>query len=566
MPVRPRSSPPAGSPTAPAPLRATPVPKGAPPAVRSFRALELDYWQETFERFPVSGAWVGVDRLWGELGGASAATWRAQIALARRTLEALQQLPVHDFEGGVALDRRTLRAHLLTELLKLEELETWRINPQIHLDNVAESIHGILVRKSDRLKAATPWIVSRLKAIPAHLEEGFRCLRAPVPLWRDLARQAAPGVVSLFRSLPEPLAATGAIAREEIDGLVEAACRAVERYSARLERIETGPARGYALGVDRFERLMRLRLGLDWSAGEAVASALGLMEHIGADLKAEAKRFHPRKPAHEILAEARAGWEPGRPLLDLYRDRTFVIRDRFRAAEAMTFPDGERLVVREVPDFMKHQFPTAAYTAPGALDPDQTGIFWVNDMSLAARGEAARRREVEQHFGLDLTCAHEAYPGHHLQFIRQHRVEGLSRRLADHAIYYEGWTLWCEQMAIDLGVCDGPHARLQQLHDALWRACRIVIDCGLHAGAMDFSGACRLLEREVGFTRARAKGDVNWYTSSPTVPMSYLLGKMELLRLKRRRVDAEGKTLREFNDWVLGFGAIPWSWIEASGL
>jgi uncharacterized protein (DUF885 family) len=62
----------------------------------------------------------------------------------------------------------------------------------------------------------------------------------------------------------------------------------------------------------------------------------------------------------------------------------------------------------------------------------------------------------------------------------------------------------------------------------------------------------------VGFTRARAEGDVNWYTSSPTIPMSYLLGRIELERL-RAGMKAQGD--KAFNDLILSYGAIPWSWI-----
>ena len=209
-----------------------------------------------------------------------------------------------------------------------------------------------------------------------------------------------------------------------------------------------------------------------------------------------------------------------------------------------------------------------AYSAPGAFDPDQTGIFWVNDLAAVAKTDKARRAEIAQHFGLELTCAHEAYPGHHLQYVHQNRIPSVVRRMAHHAIYYEGWTLWCEQMTADLMGDDAanPYLRLAQLQDALWRAWRIVIDVGLQTGELSYDQACRILQREVGFTRARAQGDVNWYTSSPTIPMSYLLGKMELLRLKRRRVDLGDMSLREFNDWVLSFGAIPWRWIEESGL
>jgi uncharacterized protein (DUF885 family) len=214
-----------------------------------------------------------------------------------------------------------------------------------------------------------------------------------------------------------------------------------------------------------------------------------------------------------------------------------------------------------VPKYLRHQFPTAAYVQPGAFDKDQTGIFWVNDLSEEQRTPEKRAAEIRQHFGLALTCAHEAYPGHHLQFVIQNRHPSKLRRLFHHAIFYEGWTLWCEKQAVELGVIDYPEARLTQLHDALWRAHRIVIDCGLHSGKMSYAAATKRLQEGVGFTAARARGDVNWYTSSPTVPMSYLLGRLEVERLHAQLVGREGWTLRRFNDWMLSFGALPWSWI-----
>ena len=137
--------------------------------------------------------------------------------------------------------------------------------------------------------------------------------------------------------------------------------------------------------------------------------------------------------------------------------------------------------------FCGTSFPTAAYSQPGQFDADQTGIFWVNDLSLYQKTPAKKAAEVRQHFGLEFTCAHEAYPGHHLQFCIQNRHPSKLRRLFHHAIFYEGWTLWCEKMSVDQGVIDLPEARLIQLHDALWRAHRIVIDCGLHDGELSFA-------------------------------------------------------------------------------
>ena len=121
-------------------------------------------------------------------------------------------------------------------------------------------------------------------------------------------------------------------------------------------------------------------------------------------------------------------------------------------------------------------------------------------------------------------------------------------------------------MCVEQGIYRAPHARLAQITDALWRAWRIVIDCGLHSGKLDHKKASRLLMEGVGFTARRAEGDVNWYTSAPTVPMSYLIGRLELEKLHAKLVVGSGWPLKQFNDWILSFGAIPWSWIWQSAL
>jgi uncharacterized protein (DUF885 family) len=189
----------------------------------------------------------------------------------------------------------------------------------------------------------------------------------------------------------------------------------------------------------------------------------------------------------------------------------------------------------------------------------------VNDLSLDQKTPARRAAEIRQHHGLELTCVHEGYPGHHLQFVVQYNHPSRWRRLFAHAIFYEGWTMWCEKMAVEHRLVESPCAELTQLHDALWRAHRIVIDCGLQEGTLNPSGAASMLRQGVGFTAARAKADVNWYTSSPAVPMSYLLGRLEVEKLHARLVEGRGWSLKKFNDWMLSHGALPYSWIVRAG-
>jgi uncharacterized protein (DUF885 family) len=291
------------------------------------------------------------------------------------------------------------------------------------------------------------------------------------------------------------------------------------------------------------------------------------VSRIEQEMEAEAAQLSPGKRAREILERAAADWAPARgDLFSEYVHETRRVADDFRRADIVSFPVGDELLVKPVPDFFRHQFPTAAYSSPGCYDKQQIGVFWVNDLSLTRATPKERAAEVSQHFGLPATCAHEAYPGHHLQFCIANRHPSPVRRWFAHAVFYEGWTLWCEQMAVDYGVNHDPTARLNLLHDALWRAHRIVVDCGLHAGELDYDGAVKHLMKHVGFTRGRAEADVNWYTAAPTVPMSYLIGKMEVMRLKRRKVDEGGWSLKRYNDWLLSFGTIPQRWIEQSGL
>jgi uncharacterized protein (DUF885 family) len=128
-----------------------------------------------------------------------------------------------------------------------------------------------------------------------------------------------------------------------------------------------------------------------------------------------------------------------------------------------------------------------------------------------------------------------------------------------HAIFYEGWTLWCEHLCIEKKIYRAPHARLIQLHDALWRAHRILVDIGLHTGGMSHAAATKHMMKHVGFTRARAAADVNWYTAAPTVPMSYLLGREKVTAL----FATQRGSLRQFNDWLLSHGAVPFAWFRS---
>ncbi len=527
--------------------------------VRDFRTLADDYFAETYDRFPQLASRLGLEKYNALLGANDVPVHRAQIALVERTLAAIERLPEAAFHGDDWLDRRMFVSMLRAELLETRDLERWRNNPQLSCDIAVDSIFDLLIRYHKSLPKILPAIEARLARIPEFLAQGAECLARPVPLWTRLAASSCEGAVAFLSEIEAELLEHSP-SRPKTRRLLAAAAQAFTAYASAIKRKKQGPEKGFSLGRSRFEYLIHERLGLDLSIPEAVANGERLIAQMEYLLEREAARLGNRS-AREIIAEASSSWTPAHPLLEEYRIVTRDLKSRMQTLDLASLPPGETLQVLPTPAFLRHHFPTAAYNAPPPFSKQQQGIFWVNDLSLLEKEPAKKLAEIRQHFGLELTSAHEGYPGHHLQFAVQNRLPGKIRRLANHSIYYEGWTMWCETMCVERGLVETPHARLLQLHDALWRAYRIIIDCGLHDGTLGFDQACRVLVKGVGFTKARAAGDVNWYTSAPTVPMSYLLGRIEVEKLYRRFVAGEGWTLKQFNDWILSHGAIPWSWI-----
>jgi hypothetical protein len=532
------------------------------------KSLGDRYIERTCTDFPQWGSSLGFTRFESLLAGSDAATHLARNKFLEELLAETEALSFKGLAPDDWLDRRCFLSLLRTELVNSRDLARYRHNPQECCDGAIGSVFELVIRYADDLKNALPAIESRLAAIPDFLYEGTAALRLPVPLWTKLAMQSCKGSIAFLKSLGETLAKISPDP-EMILSLTQGAATAFDLYAKAIQKKKAGKSSDFAIGRERFEYLVRERCGLDLSLPEIEAEGHRLIAEVSAKLEAEAKKFSgkSRKTASQILSEARDAWTPTESLLELYTHSSAEWRKRVIESGLFPLPPGESLKVTPVEDFMRDHFPTAAYSAPGAFQKKQQGIFWVNDLGATKSNTAEALREIRQHFGLELTSAHEGYPGHHLQFAIQNRHPSRIRRLCSHAIFYEGWTMWCEKLAIEQGWVTEPVARLQQLHDALWRAYRIVIDCGLHSGKLTHEAAAQILIKGVGFTPARARADVNWYTAAPTVPMSYLLGRLELERVKDSLMTKDGWSLRKFHDWALSHGAVPWSWIkQAHGL
>jgi uncharacterized protein (DUF885 family) len=131
--------------------------------------------------------------------------------------------------------------------------------------------------------------------------------------------------------------------------------------------------------------------------------------------------------------------------------------------------------------------------------------------------------------------------------------------LVDAPEFVEGWAMYCEQMMREEGFDTSPEHRLMMYTDSIWRACRIILDVRLHRGQIGVDEATDFLIEHTGFERPNARAEVHRFTYTPTYQLSYLLGKVLLLRLRddeRARLGSDF-SLRGFHDAMLRQGGLP---------
>jgi len=223
--------------------------------------------------------------------------------------------------------------------------------------------------------------------------------------------------------------------------------------------------------------------------------------------------------------------------------------------DIVTVPPDERIEVMQTPDYLRNVIPFAAYFSPPKFDPNPKGIYIVT-RSVDDDPNAMREHNFS---AISNTSIHEAYPGHHLQLAVANGHPSLTRLAVDAPEFVEGWGMYSEQMMREQGFDDAPTFRLNMHTDAIWRACRIILDVRMHRGEVGVEEAVAFLVEHTSFEEPNARAEVRRYTYTPTYQLSYLLGKVLLLGL---RADEQARlggafSLRDFHDTLLRNGSLP---------
>jgi uncharacterized protein (DUF885 family) len=158
-------------------------------------------------------------------------------------------------------------------------------------------------------------------------------------------------------------------------------------------------------------------------------------------------------------------------------------------------------------------------------------------------------------------------PGHHLQTARAAELKNLPRfrRAAEYAAYSEGWGLYAESLGPDLGLYKDPNSRFGALSWEMMRACRLVVDTGMHAHGWTRAQSIRYLVDNAGIAEDFAAAEVDRYIVTPAQALAYKIGELKLKQLKARAQDRLGERfdIRKFHNAVLDDGELPLTVLEA---
>jgi uncharacterized protein (DUF885 family) len=518
--------------------------------------VEADF-RRMIETHPIYGTYLGLHDGDGRLGDATRDAVVQDISDAKKLLRLVESIDPAGLSESVRLERELALHNLRRELFDLEIHRVWE-RRSTAIEQIGDALFSIFARDYAPLAERLSSLTSRMEAIPEALEGHKTRATAPqVRLWKELEIDAGGQMPFLFNEVKAAGAGVlGERAQARLDRAVATASAAVVAYVETLKSAMGSTVENWALGSEAYDQLVVLRAfdGLDASQILEIGhQQLALNKAARVE---DARRIDPT--VHESVVVDRV--KSNHPAtfdeaLASYKDAMNRARAHIVAHDIATLPPGERICVIPTPEYLRTVIPFAAYFEPPKFDKHPSGIYIVTP----SVGDDPNAMREHNYASISNTSVHEAYPGHHLQLSAATRHPSLVRLLTDAPEFVEGWGMYSEQMMREQGFDDGPEFQLAMHTDAIWRACRIILDVRMHRGELSVDEATAFLVRHTAFEHSNAQAEVFRYTYTPTYQLSYLLGKVLLLQLRadeQRRL-GDRFSLKDFHDTLLRNGSLP---------
>jgi uncharacterized protein (DUF885 family) len=553
---------------------------GANDSAAALEQLAGDYWEWQLREYPEGATWLGDNRYNDRLTDLSSAAIERRKADVRKfrdrakaidpaglTGQDALSLELLNWELGIAVDGQKFPS----EHLAIEQLD----GPQLTLPQLMGLMPVRTVRDYENY-------IARLEAIPSYLAQVQMLLEAgikkgwtqPAGPLRSVPTQIEeqliddPGKSALFApftKFPDGIAAAdrdrlSSSAKKAIAGGVFPALRKLHdfvrdvylpggRQQIAVASMPDGKAyyelaiRRYTtttLNADRIHELglaevKRIRAEMDKVIADS--GFKGSFAEFLTFLRTD-PRFYYTKPEDLLIGYRDIAKRADEQLPKLF-------------AELPRTPYG----VQPFPDFEAPSQTTARYY-PSAEDGSRAGLFMANLYKLEARPR----------YEMEALTLHEAVPGHHLQIARAQELKGLPafRRNGNYTAYIEGWGLYAESLGTEMGFYTDPYSRFGQLTYEMWRACRLVVDTGMHAKGWSRQQAIDLMLENTAKTEQDITVEIDRYIVWPGQALAYKLGELKLKELRARATKALGEKfdVRRFHNAILDSGPLPLTVLE----
>lgn len=527
------------------------------------------FWDAFLERHPLWATVLGDERFDDRFDDPSE-TGRAADLAALDVLEAdiaaasgpdlgVEDRITLDILGVVADMRRQAHAHRLWQLESVDQMS----GPQTLVTELARFQRVDTPERFDRLLA-------RLAAYPAYLEAHAANLAEGAAAGRTASRVAVERTIAQIRRLLEDaaeestiVAAHPELAASDHDRLVTAVETSVRPALAGfLDALETylpSAREGEGLcwlpdGDELYGYAILASTTLPETAQALHDHGLARLDELDRERTEIAQRLgYPDAAAYRVFLQEDASNRTDDPT-ELVRLAAAQVRRAFAAAPDWfgALPSGDCEVIAVEPHQEKDAPP--AFYFPPATDGSRPGRYYINTYEPTSR--PLHR--------LAATTFHEATPGHHFQIALEAELPGLNRfrrlgsRLAGMA-YAEGWGLYAERLADEMGLYEDDRERFGMLDSEAWRAARLVVDTGLHAFRWTRQQSIDLLRARAGLSQVEAETETDRYITWPGQALAYMTGQREILALRAQLEARDGDRFdrRGFHDQVIGHGSLP---------
>ena len=545
-------------------------------ATEELDQIFADYWTNELTENPLSATYSGVEGYNDKMTSAAPADQARRLEEAKAFLARLDGADLSAASADDKLNASLLR-FILAHSVELGAYDGWRI-PFLSDSGFHNEFSFVVDTTPFRNEADYRAYLTRLAALPAYLDQNVANMRQGIKdgftqpkeilsgILPSFEAQATPAVLdhplyAPFKSMPASISKSRAKAlREEGEALIAQSVIPAFRRTYEFMRDDYAPNAADKIGAGNlpdgaayYEALVRYYTTRDDVTADGIHK-LGLKEVA-----------RIRKEMDAVIKKTGFKGDFAAFLNFLRTDPQFYASTPEELLERAAFL--AKSIDGKLPGYFGKlpRQPYSVEAVPAELAPNYTsgryvgappggkrgGRYWVNTYALDKRPL----------YELPALTLHEAVPGHHLQNALAYEVDGapeFRKQFYPHS-FGEGWGLYSEKLGVEMGVYQTPYEEFGRLSMEMWRACRLVIDTGIHSKGWTRQQALDYLAGNTALSLKNVQVEVDRYIAWPGQALAYKIGELTLWELRRKAEKALGDKfdIRDFHDVVLDQGGLP---------